>query len=111
VELALVLPVVMIVLLLVVQVGLVVRDQLLVVHAAREAARAASVGDAPDEVQRVAGRAGPLVASRLHVMVSGGGRGFAVEVDVRYHCVTDLPLVGPLVPDLDLGEKVVMRQE
>ena len=49
----------MVVLLLVVQVGLVVRDQLLVVHAAREAARAASVGDAAD--RGAAGRrAGPV---------------------------------------------------
>ena len=45
VEFALVLPLVVMVLLLVVQVGLVVRDQVLVVHAAREAARAAAVGD------------------------------------------------------------------
>jgi Flp pilus assembly protein TadG len=111
VELALVLPVVMVVLLLVVQVGLVLRDQLLVVHAAREAARAASVGDATGEVQRVAQRAGPLVAARLHVSVTGGGPGSDVEVDVRYRSVTDLPLVGPLVPDVDLTARAVMRHE
>jgi TadE-like protein len=111
VELALVLPIVLVLLLLVVQVGLVVRDQLLVVHAAREAARAASVGDATDEVQRVAERAGPLMGSRLLVVVRGGGRGADVEVDVRYLSVTDLPLVGSLVPDLVLSARTVMRQE
>ena len=41
VEVALVLPFLALVLLLVVQTALVVRDQVLVVHAAREAARAA----------------------------------------------------------------------
>ena len=43
VELALVLPLVVFGLLAILQVGLVVRDQVAVVHAAREAARAASV--------------------------------------------------------------------
>ncbi len=44
-EFALVLPLVVLVVLFIVQAGLVVRDQLLVSHAAREAARAASVSD------------------------------------------------------------------
>ena len=43
VEVALLLPLLALLLLAVVQVGLVVRDQVLVTHAAREAARAAAV--------------------------------------------------------------------
>ena len=45
VEFALVLPLVVLLVLFVVQGGLIVRDQLLVSHAAREAARAAAVTD------------------------------------------------------------------
>ena len=54
VETALVLPLVVLFLLAVVQVGLVVRAQVLVTHAAREAARAAAVDPDP----AAAGRAG-----------------------------------------------------
>jgi Flp pilus assembly protein TadG len=54
VELALVLPLVLLLLLGVVQVGLVVRDQILVVHAAREAAREAAVDPAPGAARRAA---------------------------------------------------------
>lgn len=112
VELALVLPVVLLVLLLVVQVGLVGRDQVLVVHAAREAARAAAVGEPDAQVRAAAARAGPLVASRLRVTVERrGGPGGDVTVRISYRCPTDLPLIGPLVPDLDLQAEVVMRQE
>ena len=111
-ELALVLPVVLLVLLLVVQVGLVVRDQVLVVHAAREGARAASVGDSDPSVRLAAARAGPLTPSRLRVsVVRRGGSGGDVDVEVTYRCPTDLPLVGPLLPDPQLHATVVMRQE
>jgi hypothetical protein len=112
VELALALPLVLLVLLLVVQVGLVVRDQLLVVHAAREAARAAAVGAPDDQVRVAADHAGPLDVARLRVVVERhGAAGTDVDVVVTYRCVTDVPLVGPLVPDLDLRAEVVMRQE
>ena len=112
VEFALVLPLVLLVLLVVVQVGLVVRDQVLVVHAAREAARAAAVGQSDDEVARAAARAGPLDGDRLAVVVerSGGAEG-SVTVQVSYRCPTDLPLVGPLIPDARLTARAVMRQE
>ena len=48
VEVALLLPLLATMLLAVVQVGLVVRDQVLVTHAAREAARAAAVDPTED---------------------------------------------------------------
>ena len=54
VELALVLPLVVALLLAVVQVGLIVRDQVLVVHAAREAAREAAVDPDPAAALRAA---------------------------------------------------------
>ncbi len=114
VEFALVLPLVVVVLLLVVQVGLVVRDQVLVVHAAREAVRAASVGDSDVQVRRAAAAAGPLDAARLTVVANRGGDRDAagtVRVQVTYRCRTDLPLVGSLVPDVDLVAAAVMTRE
>ncbi len=114
VEFALVLPLVILVLLLVVQVGLVVRDQVLVVHAAREAVRAASVGDSPDLVRAAAADAGPLDPDRLTVVASASddrGPPSTVRVHVTYRCRTDLPVVGALVPDVDLVADAVMVRE
>jgi len=40
-----------------------------------------------------------------------GEVGEPVEVDVTYTSVTDLPLVGPMLPDLTLHARAVMRVE
>jgi uncharacterized protein (DUF697 family) len=103
VELALCLPFVAMALLLVVQVGLVVHTEVLVVHAAREAARAAAVGapvPPPDG----------LDPSRTSVVVEAlpGGR---VRATVRYRTPTDVPLVGPLIGDIALAAEATMRDE
>ena len=113
VELALVLPLVAVLVLLVLQAGLVVRDHVLVQHAAREAARAASVADADRSTAatRAAARAADLDAGRLRVSstVSDGGERVAVHVD--YRSATEVPLVGLLLPDVELGGDAVMRVE
>jgi hypothetical protein len=98
VELALALPVVVLALLLVVQVALVARAQVLVVHAAREGARAASVG----EPAAAAARATPgLEPGRLAVHQGGGGTaGALVTVSVAYRAATEVPLVGGLLGDV-----------
>ncbi len=112
VELALVLPLVAVVLLAVVQVGLIVRDQVLVVHAAREAAREAAVEPAPDASRRAALAGSGLEASRLSVDVSGrGAAGSRVRVAVRYRTPTRVPLVGAMVGDVDLEAAATMRVE
>ncbi|HEY4378608.1 MAG TPA: TadE/TadG family type IV pilus assembly protein [Acidimicrobiales bacterium] len=112
VELALALPVVVVLLLLVLQVGLVARDQLLVAHAAREAARAAAVDARPGAATTAARHSGPLDPGRLTVATSGrDGPGSVVVVDVDYRAPTDVPLVGPLVRDVDLHARVAMRVE
>lgn len=105
VELALVLPAVVLLLLALVQFALIARDELLVVHAAREAARAASVAGS-----------GSVAANRVlpgaDVEISGGERvGDLVVAVVSYRSVTDLPLVGPLVPDPWLHARITMRAE
>jgi Flp pilus assembly protein TadG len=112
VELAVALPLVVTLLLLVVQVGLVVRDQLLVVHAAREAARTAAVSRGGDAPAAAAARAGPLDAAALDTeIVEVPGHPRLVRVHVRYRCRTDVPLIGALVPDLVLEATAVMSRE
>lgn len=111
-ELALVLPLLVALLLGVVQVALVARDQILVVHAAREAARHAAVGATPADVRRAAARAaGVKVESVTTDMPHQGGSPDIVVVRVSYRSFTDVPLVGPLLPDPVLWAKAAMRSE
>jgi hypothetical protein len=108
VEFAMMLPFVMTALLAVVQVALVVRDHVAVVHAAREAARAASVDPDPIGAVRAAHRT--LSGARVFV----GPRpevGEPIRVEVAYTSKTDLPFVGLLFPDPTLTSTVVMRVE
>ncbi len=112
VELALLLPVVAAVLMAVVQVGLVVRDQVLVVHAAREAARAVAVDPSPAAAGDAAVAATGLDPGRLQVTL-GPQRapGERVSVTVLYAAPTRVPLVGRLVGDLRLRAEVTTRVE
>lgn len=105
VEFALLLPVLVLAAVAVLQVGLVVRDYVAVVHAAREAARAASVdGNVAAAAHRVLPDATVHVGPRPAV-------GEPIEVEVEYRSVTALPLVGPLFPDPLLHHSAVMRVE
>ncbi len=108
VEFAFVLPLLVLGMLAIVQTGLVVRDQLGAVHAAREGARVASVE--PDAAQAVRAARRTLPGADVHV----GARpdvGGEITVDVSYTSVTDLPLVGVLFPDPDLHASATMRVE
>jgi Flp pilus assembly protein TadG len=110
VELALALPVVFVVLLAAVQVLLIGRDQLAVVHAAREGARAAAVAaDVTGEGTRAARAASGLDGTRLAVAVHDGGD--RVTVVVRYNAPTDVPLVGALIGDVVVSGTATMRAE
>jgi Flp pilus assembly protein TadG len=110
VELALVLPFVVLLLLLLAQLGLIVRAQLLVTHAAREGARAAAVANDPrTAAQLAAEKATGLSSSRLLLgTVVGPTR---VTVHARLRVPTDLPIVGPLLPDLVLESDTTMKRE
>lgn len=112
VELALVLPLVALLLLALVQVALVVRDQVLVVHAAREAARAAAVDPTARAARHAALAGAPLAANRLSLDMSGHEKG-ARQVDVRvsYRSPTYAPVVGALIPDIVLHARASMRRE
>ena len=112
VELALVLPLVALLLLALVQVALVVRDQVLVVHATREAAREAAVNTASGAPRSAALSGSGLAADRLTLSSTRTTTSPPrVEVRVDYRAATDVPLVGALVPDVTLSAKVVMRAE
>lgn len=108
VELALLLPLVLGLLVLVFQVALVGRDQVVVVHAARAAVREAALTPDPGRVREAATRSLPGAETRV---LRRGPVGEPVEVEVAYRSVTDLPLIGSLLPDPDLRARAVMRVE
>jgi len=114
VEFALVLPLVLIMSLAIVQIGLLVKDQVLVEEAARTGAREAAVNADDEEVrQAVVSAAVGLDETRLGVTIAReGGAGSAVTVTVDYHAPVDIPLVTWLFPgSVDLNGTAVMRQE
>jgi len=112
VELALVLPLVMMLLLAVVQIGLLVRDQILVVHAAREAVREAAVDPAADAPRRAALASSTLADGRLTVTSTGRGAvGSRVRVEVAYRATTGVPLLGAALGDVTLRASATMRVE
>jgi hypothetical protein len=112
VELALLLPLVVLLLLAVLQAGLVAKDVVLVTHAAREAARAAATDPHPDAPRRAAEASGGLRPDRLSLTTRGrGAAGTRVTVSVTYRIPTVVPLAGALVNDLVLTRSVTMRVE
>jgi Flp pilus assembly pilin Flp len=112
VELALALPLLALVALALLQVGLVVRDQLVLTHAAREAAREAALDDDPGAARAGALSGSRLDADRLVVVTSGRrGPGSRVTATLTYRSPTEVPLVGRLVGDVRLHAVVTMRVE
>ena len=112
VELALLLPVVVLLLLAVLQVGLVARDVVLVTHASREAARAAATDPARGAALAAARASSGLNPDRLSVRVSGRGEaGSRVRVEVTYRSPTAVPLVGAFLGDRTITSSATMRVE
>jgi hypothetical protein len=107
-------PIVLLALLLVVQVGVVVRDALALSQAAREGARAMAVS-ASEDVARdaVARAAGPLDAGRIDIEVaSPDRRGDPADVRLRYSEVLRIPIVSRIVTlRLPLRAQATMRIE
>jgi hypothetical protein len=106
--LALVLPLVFGLLALLFQIALVARDEMLVVHAARDAARQATLSRDPRRVVGAARRTLPGATVRI---VRRGRVGEPVVVAITYVSRTDLPLIGVLLPDLTLHGRSVMAVE
>ena len=111
VEVVLVLPFVVLVVAAVLQVSVIVRDRIRLGHAAREAARTAMVDEASAVVEH-ARASTALDPTRLTVTVEGGDApGDRLVVTVRYRMPTDVAMVGPLLPDVTIEERLVTRRE
>jgi len=111
VELALVLPLLVALMFAVAQIGLVVRAQIMVLHAAREAVRVVAVN--PDaDAEGAALSAAQLDAARTTVIVAGDtAPGGLVTVEVSYDVATDVPIVGPLFGDVQVSGDATMMVE
>lgn len=108
VELAVVLPVVAVLMVLVLQVGLVARDRVAAVNAARVAARAVIVEPSPDAARRALDRhGGPGASVRLDGDLRPGGLA-RVTVELR---PTRLPVVGRVLGDVVLREELTVLVE
>jgi Flp pilus assembly protein TadG len=107
VELALATPVLCLLLLGIVQLAVVVRDQLTVIEAARVGARAAAA--AADS----GGAAAAVVdiSPSLHPQVSTAVEGSYVTVTVTAISSTDVPLIGALLPDVEVSGRATMLLE
>lgn len=110
VELACLLPVLVLCLLIAVQAGLVVRDKVLLVHGARVAGRAAIVEPSRSAAAAaLAGQGAPV--GRATVSVAGDVRpGGLLTVTVRMH-PTRVPIVGRAVSSMVLEERLTVMVE
>ena len=108
VELALVLPFVFVVLLVGVDVALISRDAIRVEHAAREAARVASVQGDANAATLAATRALDANAS---VYLSIGPPGGDVSATVTLPIADHLSIVGRFRPDLSVSATIHLRRE
>ncbi len=112
VELALALPLLFALVVLVVQVGCTVHDQVVVTHAAREAARASAVDGGPGVARRAAEAGGGLDPEHLDVTVlERDPPGGAVTVAVRYRSPVRVPLLRVALPEVELSARTTMRVE
>jgi hypothetical protein len=110
VEVALAVPLLVIMMLFGVQIALVIRDQIATIAAAREAARAVVVADGkPGVADAAVARTAALNPSRRSVKVSITGG--LVTATVTYRSPTDLPLVGIFIPDITVHSAATMALE
>ena len=112
VELALCLPLVALLLAAVVEVGLVVADQGRVWHAAREAARVATVDDEQASIEAAVestGLEGVEVSVEPRPLYRRQGE--PVTVSLRYRPDGHVPLVRELISQIELTASATMRVE
>jgi len=109
IEFALVLPLVLLVLLGLLQVGVFMLEKLQVSGAAREGAREAAVTSDESRIEQAAKRAAPGMAISVEVD-RGANRGDPAVVAVSAR-PTELPLMGEVVDGLRLKSSATMRVE
>lgn len=108
VEFALALPLVALLVLGIVQLVVIARDQLAVELAAREGARAAAVAAAPAPAAAAAARQAVALDPLDVTVVTESNR---VSVTVVHSSVTDIPLIGLFVGDVEVSATVTMQRE
>ena len=111
VELALLLPLLMVMALFLAQLGLTARDQIMVTHSAREAARAVAVGGDAALARPAALAAAQLDPRRTEVLVAESARTGNVSVRVHYRSEVRFAALAVLIDDLVLSAEAVMRAE
>ena len=117
VEFALILPMIVMLLTIIVQFGLIVRDQLAVIHAAREGARAGSIDDTGRPTAAatdVAIHNSRLHASRLAVTANIGSAGLpgqVITVTVTYRSPIIVPFARRVLPERTVRASVSMMLE
>ncbi len=109
VEFALLLPVAVVALLVVAQIGLVVRTRVMLTHAAREGVRIAAVGGTDAEVTAAVVDAGSLDPAQLTVAVTRDAT--VVRVLLVYVMRTDVSVVGALLNDPEMSSVAAMYRE
>jgi Flp pilus assembly protein TadG len=108
VEFAIALPLVVVLLLGIIQVVLVTRDQIALELAARDGARAASVAADPAS----AARRGAMAATTLQPLdVAARVDAAYVSVTVGYTNPTSVPLIGAVIGDVELSATVTLARE
>ena len=110
VELALLLPFIVALSLTLVQLALVVRAQILVVHTAREGARVAAVGSAGPEVRQSATMASGLDPTRMRLEINPPEPSL-VRVRVVYRVPIRIPLIGAFSDGVDVSSSATMMME
>lgn len=96
---------------LLLQVGLVARDQVLVAQAAREAARTAAVDPDPGAATAAALAATGLNPGRLDVRMGERQAGAMVSTEVTYRSRIVTPVGGRVLLEPKLSSKAAMRVE
>ena len=111
-ELALCLPVIVVILVALLETGLVAGDQVRLWHAAREAARAAAVDRAPEAALNAARRTGlEGVEVSVDPQPSYRSMGEPLTVELAYRPRGRSPVVGDLFERLELHASATMRIE
>jgi hypothetical protein len=111
VELALLLPVVCGLVLLVVQVAVAARAQLLLTTVVREAARAAAVDGSVAEAEAAGRAATDLDDARLELLVAGPRADGLLSIRARYRLPVGVPLLSLVRRELELSSTLAVRPE
>lgn len=112
VEFALCLPLILFLLIALVQVGLIAREQILLTHAAREAVRRMAVDDwggaSTDQVAAAAGLDAKRLVIRIHRPDKSSDK---VMAQLSYRSPVRVVLVGRVLGEVRLSSQAAMRHE